>query len=246
MKSRIQDGHWLITKASAHRGFHGNGIPENSKAAFEKAIELGYPIETDVQLTSDLVPVCFHDDTLNRMTGMDARIWDVAFEDLRTLRLAKTDEQIMTFAEFLELVGGRVPLLIEIKSQKGGNNAVISQKVLELLDGYKGEFVIQSFDPRVMAFIRKAKPEIIRGQLIDGGRNESLNPITNFILSNGLLNFKSKPDFINYSFNHLPLKKRIAKGKRVLCWTVKTEEEESFSLPFVDGYVFENIVPKLK
>ena len=245
MKNRIQDSHWLINRASAHRGFHGNGIPENSKPAFEKAIELGYPIETDVQLTSDLVPVCFHDDTLNRMTGKDARIWDVSFEELRSLRLADTDEQVMTFEEFLNLVDGKVPLLIEIKSQPPHNEDV-AKKVIELLKGYKGEFVIQSFDPRIMKIIRKIAPSIIRGQLIEPEKNEKVKSLTHFILSHGLLNFMSKPDFINYNAQYLPLSKRMKRGKRVLCWTIRSEEEEKMALPFVEGYVFENIDPKLK
>ena len=245
MKNRIKDGHWLITRASAHRGFHGNGIPENSKGAFEKAIELGYPIETDVQLTSDLVPVCFHDDTLNRMTGKDGRIWDISYEEVKKLTLADSNEQIMTFEEFLTLVDGRVPLLVEIKSQPPHNEDV-ARKVVDLLKGYKGEYVIQSFDPRIMKIIRKLDPTIIRGQLIDGERNESLKPLTNFILSHGLLNFMSKPDFINYNFVSLPLSRRLKRGKRVLCWTIRNEEDEKKSLPFVEGYVFENIVPKLK
>ena len=245
MKNRIQDGHWLIKRACAHRGFHGNGIPENSKASFLKAIELGYPIETDVQLTLDLVPVCFHDDTLNRMTGKDARIWDVTFEDLRKLRLADTDEQIMTFEEFLALVDGKVPLLIEIKSQPPHNEDV-AKKVVDLLKGYKGEYVIQSFDPRVMKIIKKIAPSIIRGQLIDADKNDKVKPFTLFLLSHGLLNFMSKPDFINYNFKYLPLSKRMTRGKRVLCWTIRSEEEEQKSLPYVEGYVFENITPKLK
>ena len=245
MKNRIPNGHWLITRASAHRGFHGNGIPENSKPAFLKAIELGYPIETDVQLTSDLVPVCFHDDTLNRMTGKDARIWDVSFEDVRKLKLADSDEQIMTFEEFLNLVDGRVPLLIEIKSQPPHNEDV-AKKVIDLLKNYKGEYVIQSFDPRVMRVIRKIAPTVIRGQLIEPEKNEKLNPLTHFILSKGLMNFMSKPDFINYNAKYLPLSRRLKKGKRVLCWTIQNEVEEEKALPFVEGYVFENIVPKLK
>lgn len=245
MKSRIQNGHWLISRACAHRGFHGNGIPENSKPAFLKAIELGYPIETDVQLTQDLVPVCFHDDTLNRMTGKDARIWDVKFDELSKLRLADSSEGIMTFEEFLSLVDGKVPLLIEIKSQP--HNDVVCQRVVELLKDYKGQFVIQSFDPRVMSLIRKANPSIIRGQLLEKGvRHENLKPLTDKLLSNGLLNFLSKPDFINTNWQALPLPKRMTRGKRVLCWTVRSEEEEQKSLPFVEGYVFENINPKLQ
>ena len=244
MKSRIQKGHWLITRACAHRGFHGNGIPENSRASYQTAIELGYPIEMDVQLTSDGVAVCFHDDTLERMTGEKAFVRDKTLEEIKSLRLAKTDEQIMTFAEFIEFVGGRVPLLIEIKTQK--NQGIIEQKVIEVLDGYRGEFVIQSFDPRVMKRIRKLRPEIIRGQLMCEHRHKEQNFFVDLLLRYGFLNFLSKPDFINMNQEFIPLKRWYKRNKNVLCWTVRSESEEEKILEKVDGYVFEFITPKLK
>lgn len=244
MKSRIPDGHWLITRACAHRGLHGNDVPENSIFAFEKAIENGYPIETDVQLTKDLVPVCFHDDHLDRMTGFSSRIWDVDYADLQKLRLANSEQKIPTFEEFLKLVDGKVPILIEIKTQP--HNKEVCQKVVDLLKGYKGEFAIQSFDPRVMGEIKKLNPEILRGQLMDKDRHEGVSWLVDFMLSNGFLNFLSKPDFINVNHKYLPLGKRLARGKKVLCWTVRCQEEEQKALPFVQGYVFENITPKLK
>ena len=244
MKNRIPDGHWLITRACAHRGLHGGEVPENSLIAFIKAIENGYPIETDVQLTSDLVPVCFHDDDLTRMTGDSRRIWDTPFAEVQNLRLASSDERVPTFEEFLKLVDGKVPLLIEIKTQP--HNKEVCQKVVELLDGYKGEFAIQSFDPRVMGEIKKLRPQILRGQLMDKDRHRGLSWITDKLLSSGFLNFISKPDFINMHQKYVPVSKCLARGKRVLCWTVRSEEEESKILGKVDGFVFENIVPKLK
>ena len=244
MKNRICDGHWLVTKACAHRGLHGKTVPENSLLAFEKAIEQGYPIETDVQLTKDLVPVCFHDDDLGRMTGLNSRIWDVDYADLQKLRLAGSDEKIPTFEEFLRFVDGKVPLLIEIKSQP--HNKEVCQKVVNMLDGYKGEYAIQSFDPRVMGEIKKLRPEILRGQLMDKDRHEGVSWLVDKLLSNGFLNFLSKPDFINMNQKYLPVSKGVARGKRVLCWTVRSFEEEQKALPYVEGYVFENITPKLK
>ncbi len=244
MKNRIGQDHWLINRASAHRGFHGDGIPENSALAFEKAIELNYPIETDVQLTSDLVPVCFHDDNLKRMTGKDSLIWDVAYEEVSKLTLSDSQEKILTFEEFLKLVDGRVPLLIEIKSQRHNNE--VAQKVVDLLKDYKGEYVIQSFDPRVMAKVRKLNPDIIRGQLITKTKPETLSKFTHFLLSRGLLNFMSKPDFINIDLEHLPLKGRLKRNKRALCWTVRSEEEEKIALTHAESYVFEFITPKRK
>jgi glycerophosphoryl diester phosphodiesterase len=244
MAKRIDDNHWIVNKASAHRGFHGNGVPENGKTAFLNAIELGYPIETDVQLSSDLVPVCFHDDNLKRVTGVDSLIWDKSLEEIKRLRLFDTDEQILTLEEFLNFVDGRVPLLIEIKTQR--NNKVVVEKVIDLLKNYKGEYVIQSFDPRIMGYVRKINPQIIRGQLMCKERHENLSFIADKLLSNGYLNFLSKPDFINMNQKFLPVCKRITKGKRLLCWTVRSEEEESVALKHVDSYVFENIVPKVK
>jgi len=244
MKNRISDNHWLINRASAHRGFHGNGIPVNSKGAFLKAIELNYPIETDIQLTKDLVPVCFHDDNLKRITGVDSLVWDKTLEEIKSLSICETEEKILTFEEFLALVDGKVPLLIEIKSQR--ENKAVVQKTLDLLKNYKGEFVIQSFDPRVMGEVRKLNPSIIRGQLMCKERHENLSPLTDKLLSNGFLNFLSKPDFINMNQKFLPVQKRITRGKRILCWTVKTQEEEERALNFVDSYVFENITPKVK
>ena len=245
MKNRIPEGHWLITRAVAHRGYHKAGVPENSILAFERAMAHGYPIETDVQMTADGVLVCFHDDTLNRMTGVDKKIWDVAFADLKELKLSDSDEGIPTFAELLALVGGKVPLLIELKTQP--KNQEVCDKVIELLADYEGEFAIQSFDPRVMSMVKKANPSILRGQLLErGARHENLSPIVDKMLSNGLLNVLSKPDFINANWSALPLPKRMTRGKRVLCWTVRSEEEEQKALPYVQGYVFENINPKLK
>lgn len=244
MKSRINENHWLITRAAAHRGFHGNGIAENSKSAFLKAIELNYPIETDIQLTKDGVPVCFHDDNLKRITGIDSLVLDKTLAEIKELEILDSGEKILTFEEFLTLVDGKVPLLIEIKTQK--DNELIVEKTLNLLNSYKGEFVIQSFDPRVMRLVRKANPKIIRGQLMCSARHKNVSLLTDRILSNGLLNFLSKPDFINMNKDYLPVSKRIAKGKKILCWTIRNEEDEQKVLKFVDGYVFENITPTLK
>lgn len=244
MKNRISNNHWLINRAAAHRGFHGNGIPENSRGAFLKAIELDYPIETDVQLTKDLVPVCFHDDTLERMTGVKSYIWDLTYEELKKLTLANTQEKIMTLYEFLSLVNERVPLLIEIKNQR--ENKIAVEKTLNALKTYKGEFVIQSFDPRIMGMVRKQNPEIIRGQLITKWRSPSISYLTYKLLAHGLLNFISRPDFVNVDQNDLPVSKRMSRGKKVLCWTIRSEEEEKKVLPYVSSYVFENITPKRK
>ena len=100
----------------AHRGLHDNNhqIPENSLAAFQRAVDAGYGIELDVQLSADRIPVVFHDATLSRMCGIDRRVDELTFAELRQLSLGNTKEQIPSFQEALAFVNGKVPLLVEL------------------------------------------------------------------------------------------------------------------------------------
>ena len=128
----------------AHRGLHGGDVPENSLAAFEKAAEKRYGIELDVQLTKDGVPVVFHDDSLLRVCGVDRLLRDCELSELRQFRLSGSEkETIPTFAEVLELVDGRVPLLVELKTGSAG----LVRAVVPMLDEYNGSFCVESFDP---------------------------------------------------------------------------------------------------
>ena len=88
--NRISEKSWIVTKPIAHRGLHDEFLPENSKAAYENAIENGYPIEMDIQLTKDGELVCFHDDNMVRMTGVDALVCDKTLAEIKEMRLAGT------------------------------------------------------------------------------------------------------------------------------------------------------------
>ncbi|MBQ7643249.1 MAG: glycerophosphodiester phosphodiesterase [Clostridia bacterium] len=239
MKGRITDDSWIIKRPIAHRGLHGGDIPENSKAAYLAAIEAGYPIEMDIQLTSDGEAVCFHDDNLKRMTGTDALVWDKTLAEVKSLKLGGTKEGIMTFEEFLSFVGGRVPLMIEIKTQKRYKELV--SRAISLLNGYKGEYAVQSFDPRIMGEVRKLAPDIIRGQLITRERHETVSYPVFLILGYGLMNFISKPDFINMDLRFLPVSKRLRGKKRVICWTVRGEDDKEKAEKYAENYIFENM-----
>lgn len=241
MKTRIKDDFWLMKTPVAHRGLHGDGIPENSAAAFENAIKNGYPIEMDIQLTKDLVPVVFHDDDMKRMTGVDAKIQTKTLAEVKEMRLAGTDEKIMTFEEFLTFVNGRTPVVIEYKTQP--DKEIIVDKTLPFLDAYKGEFVVQSFDPMIVGTLRKRRPEFIRGQLICRDRHKDQKWIVDRMLANGLFNFISKPDFININAKYLPLPKSMCRGKRVICWTIRNEEDRQKAEKYADNYIFEYIRP---
>lgn len=242
MKNRIPDGHWLLDRPIAHRGLHCKEIPENGLAAFEKAVLKGYPIETDVQVTKDGVPVIFHDDNVKRMTGVDKNIGDLTLGEVKELSLGRTDEKIPTFEEFLNFLDGRVPVVIEYKTQK--DKDLIVEKTLPLLDAYKGEFVVQSFDPLIVGRFAKIRPEIIRGQLICKDRHKNLKFVTDKLLAHGVLNFISKPDFINMNVEYLPVSKVIKYGRRVICWTIKNEDDLARADKYADNYIFENIRPQ--
>lgn len=235
MKSRLNGNEWILTKPVAHRGLWTEVYPENSISAYQNAIDNGYPIEMDIQMSTDGELFCFHDDNAKRMTGVDKDIRTMTAEEIEALNIG--NEKIPTFKEFLTLVDGKVPLLIEIKQQI---NKGVEAKTLEALKGYKGEYVIQSFDPRVMLKIKKLDPSVIRGQL---GCNNKEKGLKWYVARNLSLNFLVKPDFVHYCHNDLPLKKRVTNGLPLICWTVRSEEEKEKVLSYAKNYVFEKIRP---
>ena len=141
---------WLVEQPIAHRGLHDKDTPENSLAAFSKAIEAGYPIELDVRLIADGTVVVFHDNSLSRLTENDGYIKFLNKEDLKYLTLKDSEEKIPTFEEVLNLVNGQVPLLIEVKNESKVGQ--LESKVIELLKDYKGEYAVQSFNPYVLEY----------------------------------------------------------------------------------------------
>lgn len=238
MKSRVKADSWIINRPIAHRGLHGNGAGENTRTAYARAIEAGYPIEMDVQLTKDGVPVCFHDDNVKRVTGVDKLIWDMTLDEVKQLKVCGTEDGVMTFAEFLKFVDGRTPILVELKQQRDGAKSGIEQKVVTLLDEYKGEFAVQSFDPFIVQRVRKLRPQFLRGQL-GGARPKSMAYPKYLVVRKLLLNFLSKPDFINYVIEEFPIKTKLP----VMRWTINTEERKKIAYSMGHNIVFENIDP---
>lgn len=233
---------WLVTVPIAHRGLHDNeaGVPENSLLACKRAVEQGYGIELDVQLTSDGRVVVFHDYNLKRMTGMDQKVTEMSWEQLKDLKLLGTDQGIPLLADFLTLVQGKAPLLIEVKNE--GSVGALEQAVLDELHSYSGEFAIQSFNPFVVQYFSLHAPEIIRGQLSSTFKGENLAWWKKFLLSNLLLNFLSKPAFIAYDFGKLPkwfANRLRQKGLYLLTWTVKNPEDYARALELFDNAIFE-------
>lgn len=239
-KSRLSQNHWLITQPVAHRGLHDDSVPENSLLAFQLAAAHGYAVELDVALSKDGEVVVFHDAHLARVTGKDAYIWELTLSELRTLRLCDTDQRIATLSEVLSLLRGRVPLLIEIKAH--ADKSVV-EKTLAVLSTYRGQYALQSFDPRIIGRVKKQNPKVIRGILASQEDNDE-SAFRRFFIRTMPLNFHIKPDFISHSYEGIAqLPERKIKNKALLCWTIRTNEQLSFARRHADNVIFEYIRP---
>lgn len=233
----------------AHRGFHDNKsqAPENSLAAFKLAVEKGYGIELDVQLTKDLVPVVFHDYNLKRACKVDKKVADLEYEELLQYKLFKSQERIPTFHEVLDCIQGRVPLIVELKIPWNPQNTCMAAS-RELSD-YKGLYCIESFNPFGLVWYKKNYPGIIRGQLSTDFVKEKIegSKMQYFILKHLLFNFLTKPDFIAY---HHIYKKGLSfticrKLYKVwpVAWTIKTQDELDACRDYYKTFIFEGFKP---
>ena len=157
-------------KYFAHRGLHDNkgDAPENSMAAFRKAVEAGYGMELDVHVTRDGIPVVFHDFKLERICNGDGNIEDYTYEELQKFTLCNSEERIPKFADVLTMVGGRVPLIIEVKSERV--NVSECAVIDDLLRDYRGEYCIESFNPMVLWWFRLHHNKVVRGQVASNFR----------------------------------------------------------------------------
>lgn len=214
----------------AHRGLHGEDIPENSLPAFERAVERGYGIELDVQLSADGVIMVFHDDTLVRMTGAKGRLSEYTCAELQQLKLGESEETVPTFDQVLEAVGGRIPLLIELKGESAGGNTALCEKLAKRLESYGGAYCIESFNPMILAWFKKNRPHIARGQLVTNTLRERPqgNKVLNFLLTHLMLNVLSRPDFVAFCEKYdreLALRLNLSLfGAASFVWTVRDEK----------------------
>ena len=232
---------WLAHRPIAHRGLHDEKYPENSIPAFVEAVRYNYPIELDVQLSSDGEIVVFHDYNTFRMTGVAYNIADVNYADLSLLRLNKTEYCIPRLEEVLQVVDKRVPLLIEIKNE--GLPGCLEEKLCHCLENYRGEFAIQSFNPFSLRAVKNRCPNFITGQLSKSFEDKMF--IKKTVLRNCWLNFLSRPSFISYRLADITpkiVKKAKSRGF-IICWTVKTEKNRKKAIKYCDNYIFENIRP---
>lgn len=223
----------------AHRGLHGHGVPENSLSAFERAVEKGLGIELDVQLSADGQVVVFHDYTTDRMTGVKGKISEMTYRELQELNLGQTKEKIPLLSSVLEVVDGKVPILIELKGEN--SNTGLCPAVCRELEGYKGNFIVESFNPLLIRAFAKLRPDVPRG-ILSANLTKTKGAL-GFALKHLLLNFLCRVDFVAYDFSDkFPLTARLCVmlGARKLLWTPRNDEEIARSIPRCDGVIFED------
>ena len=229
----------------AHRGLFNNiDIPENSLEAFQKAIDKGYGMELDVQLTKDNVLVVFHDASLLRMCGIDGNVWEYTFEELQQFRLLDTDIKIPTFREVLDLVDGQVPLIIEFKEDVV--QTTVCELSNEMLKDYKGAYCVESFHPIAVKWYKDNRPDIVRGQLAEAYWNKEDKKYHKFkfyLVSSLVTNVISRPDFIAYDCleeNNIPRKLTRLLGAKQVTWTIKSKEQYERLKDQYDYFIFDS------
>ncbi len=231
----------------AHRGLHSSDRPENSLAAFRAARDAGYGSELDVHLMADGTLAVIHDASLLRTAGADVKIEDLTLADLECYPLEGTQERIPTLPQVLALYGGKAPLIVELKPERG-NHAALADAAVQALADYSGACCIESFDPNCIHYLKKHCPHILRGQLSTNFFPARAMPWPVRLMMTGLLtSFLTRPDFIAFEFPHrknpsLWLSRRLW-GIQGVSWTLHSPEE--LAAAEKEGYlpIFENFLP---
>ena len=233
-------------RSFAHRGLHSEdkSVPENSLEAFRLAASVGYGVELDVQLSKDGQVVVFHDDTLDRVCGVHAKLEDLSYDELKLLRLCGTSHRIPLLTEVLGVIRGKGPLIVELKN--GSRNKELCEKTYAILSEYEGQVCIESFNPMIVRWFRRHAKDLVRGQLatIRKDYGDTVSKPTAFLLSRCLLNFLSRPQFIAYRIGFRPLTVRLSEalGAMRFGWTARNERAERHR----DAVIFEFYRPQLK
>ena len=206
-------------------------------------MENRFAIENDIHLTADGEVVVFHDDSLLRMCGTEKKIEDLTLEEIKSYHLLNSDEKIPTLKECLKLIDGKVPILIEFKCQSVITCKELCTAANKILKDYRGKYFVQSFYPMVLKWYRKNRPDVLRGQLSEAFKGES---ILKQMLSNLLFNFISRPHFISYNHNSknkimFKLTKKL--GGFPVGWTFTSKEDLETSKKDFNAYIFEDFIP---
>jgi glycerophosphoryl diester phosphodiesterase len=238
----MTDLSWLKARPIAHRGYHdlNKAVWENTLTAFERAVENGYSIECDVHLSADGVPVIFHDDDLKRLTRTDGYIWQRTAVEMAALSIGGTADHAPTLQELLDLVAGRVPLVIELKGIPGKDEGLV-EKVCALLRSYRGEAAIMSFDHWLIRQFSDHAGDIPTGLTAYGSKDHELEAHFS-MLAHGV-------SFVSYSVFDLPNRfvsfVREKLDMPVITWTVRDQVAVDQTFAHADQMTFEGFEPEV-
>lgn len=231
----------------AHRGLHNDSRAENSMSAFRAAVDAGFGIELDIRLSKDGELVVYHDDNLDRVAKREGLVKDYTADELANMKLLGTEDGIPRFSEVLALVDGKVPLLVEIKENAGDKS--VSEAAAKMLKEYRGDYIVESFNPLSLGTIKKKLPSATRGIL--SHKYYAYEPYRKplyFLLQMLLLNRVCSPAFVAYDHHHarsISLRAARDLGAVTFAWTVRSadEEREAYKNGF-DSIIFENYIPE--
>lgn len=238
----------------AHRGLHDakRGIIENTAPAFEAALAKGYGIECDLRPAAGGLPVVFHDETLNRLVHGKGALAHLDASAIKRLRYKGSDTHILTFAEFLDLVDGKVPLLVEVKSEWDPPDKAFLSRIAKLAHSYRGPLALMSFDPAVMTVLRQLAPKlplgIVSGSYAGHGWwHRKVGKPRAQALRDLLLSGPVAPDFYAYQVGALPTAVtryvREVQGLPLFTWTVRSAKDRATAAKWADAPIFEGFEP---
>lgn len=237
---------FLTARPIAHRGLHdfSKGVVENTRSAFAAAITKGYAIECDLQLTSDGEAVVFHDEHLERLTEGRGMVKDLTAAEMQQLVIRNSTDKVQTLEQLLAQVNGQVPLVIELKSHWDGDER-LAKRAVALLKDYRGPYCLMSFDPDVIAALRRISPDTIRG-IVAERADDSYYAWLPLAKQMELRTFshvaRTRPDFVSFYFEQLPwapITALRASGLPVITWTIRSPEEAVKALRCSDQITFE-------
>jgi glycerophosphoryl diester phosphodiesterase len=243
---------WLIARPIAHRGLHdaSRGLIENTAGAMCAAIDAGYGVETDVQLTADGEAIVYHDDTLGRLTEGEGQLGRFTTAELKRVPFRGSAERMITLGELCDLVHGRGTMLVELKSKFDGDGR-LPARVAEVLSGYRGPVAAMSFDPNQLAALRHSAPSLVRGIIAAKYRPHPYRDVMPAWMRHGmgylLTAFAAQPQYVAYAVADLPalapIFARRVLGLPLLTWAVRTEAERERTARWADQMIFEGFRP---
>ena len=247
---QLRDLSWLVHRPIAHRGLHNEkrGLVENCESSFAAALDHGFSIETDIQLTKDGEAVVFHDDQVSRVLHGQGKVKDLTLAELKAMTYKQGKDRIQTLNELLEQVDGQTTLVIEIKSL-WDDDFSLTDRAVKVLSQYDGPFALMSFDPDLIARVAAIAFPMVRGITADRVIDPYYQPlpVAKRIAMREMWHVpQSRPHFVSFDFHQLPfapITEIKAAGHPIITWTIENEADAEQARRYSDQITFENFIP---